>query len=326
VRNTCGPTVQPTVIQAKERNNGARGDTGCGGITVKIVTGRTAFITGGASGIGLGIAEAFVTAGMRVMLADLRQDHIDEALVAFEKRGQLGSVTAMRLDVTDRAAMAAAADETERVFGKLHVLVNNAGVGIQGPFKGITYADWDFGLAVNLGGVINGLQTFLPLLRQHGEGGHIVNTASLAALVPMPSQFVIYQTAKAAVVTLSECIRMELAQENIGVTVLCPGPVRTNIHELAKNRPAQFAVGDAFRASENAGGAQVMFPSMMEPVEVGALILKAVRNDELYVITHGEWRSAAEGRHAALIEAMPAKTDPALVAMLQARPPAPTKP
>jgi short-subunit dehydrogenase len=105
-------------------------------------------------------------------------------------------------------------------------------------------------------------------IRAHGEGGHIVNTASLAALVPMPAQFVIYQTAKAAVVTLSEAIRAELAQENIGVSVLCPGPVRTNIHELGKNRPAQFSVGDAFLAAEKAGAARVSFPSMQDPAEV----------------------------------------------------------
>ena len=126
------------------------------------VAGKVAFITGGASGIGFGIAGAFVGAGMKVVLADLRQDHIDQAMAAFSERGQSKSVHAIRLDVTDRDAMAAAADETERVFGKVHVLVNNAGVGIQGPFKGITYADWDFGLTVNLGGVVNGLQTFLP--------------------------------------------------------------------------------------------------------------------------------------------------------------------
>jgi NAD(P)-dependent dehydrogenase (short-subunit alcohol dehydrogenase family) len=286
---------------------------------VKAVQGKTAFITGGASGIGLGIAGAFVDAGMKVVLADLRQDHIDEALAAFEKRGQRASVHAIRLDVTDRAAMAAAAAETERVFGKLHVLVNNAGVGIQGPFKGITYEDWDFGLAVNLGGVINGLQTFLPGIRAHREGGHIVNTASLAALVPMPAQYVIYQTAKAAVVTLSEGIRGELAQEGIGVSVLCPGPVRTNIHELSKNRPAKFGVGDAFRANESAGGTQVPFPSMLEPEHVGELVLDAVRNDEIYIITHGEWRPAAAARHAAILAAMPEKTDPALVAMIQGR-------
>jgi NAD(P)-dependent dehydrogenase (short-subunit alcohol dehydrogenase family) len=287
---------------------------------VNVMEDRTAFITGGASGIGLGIAGAFVEAGMKVVLADLRQDHIDEALAGFRKRGLSENVHAIRLDVTDRTAMAAAAEETGRVFGKLHILVNNAGVGIQGPFKGITYADWDFGLAVNLGGVINGLQTFLPRIRAHGEGGHIVNTASLAALVPMPAQFVIYQTAKAAVVTLSEAIQSELAQENIGVSVLCPGPVRTNIHELAKNRPAQFGVGEAFRATEEAGGTKVPFPSMMEPAEVGGLVLKAIRGNELYIITHGEWKPMAEARHAALIAAMPEKLDPALVAMLQARP------
>jgi len=309
------------VVTAPQTSHEARHASVPGGSKVNIVRGRTAFITGAASGIGLGIAAAFVEAGMRVVLADLRQDHIDEALGAFNKRGQRDSVHAIRLDVTNRAAMAAAAEEAERVFGKLHVVVNNAGVGIQGPFKGITYADWDFGLAVNLGGVVNGLQTLLPRIRAHGEGGHIVNTASLAALVPMPAQFVIYQTAKAAVVTLSECIRAQLAQENIGVTVLCPGPVRTNIHEIAKNRPAQFGVGDAFRSTENAGGTLVAFPSMLDPTEVGALVLRAVRNDDLYVITHGEWRPMAEARHAALIAAMPDKLDPALVAMLQGPPP-----
>jgi NAD(P)-dependent dehydrogenase (short-subunit alcohol dehydrogenase family) len=284
---------------------------------VKELRDKVAFITGGASGIGLGIAGACVAAGMKVVLADLRQDHIEEALAAFSKAGQSKNVHAIRLDVTDRAAMAQAADETERVFGQLHVLVNNAGVGIQGPFKGITYADWDFGLAVNLGGVINGLQTFLPRIRAHGEGGHLVNTASLAALVPMPAEFVIYQTAKAAVVTLSEGMRSELAQENIGVSVLCPGPVRTNIHELARNRPARFGVGDAFRAAHSAAGSPLQLPGMMDPAEVGDLVLNAIRNDELYVITHGEWTSAAQERHTALIAAMPTKLDPALVAMLQ---------
>jgi NAD(P)-dependent dehydrogenase (short-subunit alcohol dehydrogenase family) len=280
---------------------------------------RVAFITGGASGIGLGIAGAFVESGMKVVLADLRQDHIDEAMAGFSKSGRGRSVHAIRLDVTDRAAMAAAADETERVFGKVHVLVNNAGVGIQGPFKGITYADWDFGLAVNLGGVINGLQTFLPRIRAHGEGGHIVSTASLAALTPMPGMFVTYVAAKAAVVAISETIRGDLKQENIGVSVLCPGPIRTNIHELSKNRPPQFGVGEAFRQAEQAGATHVGFPSMMEPATVGALVRKAVQNDELYIITHGEWRAGTLQRHAEVLAAMPEKVDPTLMAWLQGR-------
>jgi NAD(P)-dependent dehydrogenase (short-subunit alcohol dehydrogenase family) len=283
------------------------------------VEGKVAFITGGASGIGLGIAGAFLEAGMKVVIADLRQDHINTALASLGPSGKAHALHAIRLDVTDRAAMAAAADETERVFGKLHVLVNNAGVGIQGPFNGITYADWDFGLGVNLGGVINGIQTFLPRMRAHQEGGHIVNTASLAALVPMPSAFVVYVAAKAAVVTISETIRGDLANENIGVSVLCPGPVRTNIHELSKNRPPQFGVGDAYRRAEEAGATRVPFPSMMEPEQVGALVLNAVRNNDFYIITHGEWRPHAAARHAALLAAMPEKLDPALVSMLEGR-------
>src|SRR5579872_3642877 len=278
---------------------------------------KVAFVTGGASGIGLGIAGACVEAGMKVVLADLRQDHIDQATEKFKQSGHAQRVHAIRLDVTDREAMSAAARETERVFGKVHLLVNNAGVGIQGPFQGITYADWDFGLAVNLGGVINGIQTFLPRIRAHGEGGHIVSTASLAALVPMPAMFVIYVAAKAAVVAISETLRGDLARENIGVTVLCPGPIRTNIHELSKNRPPQFTVGEAFGQAEQAGGTQVAFPAMMEPAEVGARVLRAVQNDELYIITHGEWRPGAEQRHAAILAAMPQQIDPALAAWIQ---------
>jgi NAD(P)-dependent dehydrogenase (short-subunit alcohol dehydrogenase family) len=284
---------------------------------MKDTAGRVAFVTGGASGIGLGIANAFVEAGMKVVLADLRQNRIDDALAWFGERGHEASVHGVRVDVTDRKAMEAAADETERVFDKLHVLVNNAGVGIQGPFDGVTYADWDFGLAVNLGGVVNGLQAFLPRIRAHGEGGHIVSTASLAALVPMPAQYVIYVAAKAAVVAISETIRTELAKEGIGVSVLCPGPVRTNIREIV--RPPQFGVGDAFRSFEQTGRTFVPFPSQMEPSQVGARVLRCIRDDELYIITHGEWRGMAIARHSAIVEAMPKELDASLVETLRLR-------
>jgi NAD(P)-dependent dehydrogenase (short-subunit alcohol dehydrogenase family) len=287
---------------------------------MKDVRNSVAFVTGGASGIGLGITGALLEAGAKVVIADLRQDHIDAARRSLSRWVDSKQLHAVRLDVTDRAAMAAAADESERVFGKVQILVNNAGVGIQGPYKGITYADWDFGMGVNLGGVINGLQTFVPRMRAHGAGGHIVNTASLAALVPMPAQFVVYVAAKAAVVTISETLRGELAPDHIGISVLCPGPVRTNIHEVAQNRPPQFGVSDAFRAAESTGATKVPFPSMLEPAQVGELVLNAIKNDQLYIITHGEWRPMAEARYAAQLAAMPEKLDPALVAMLQGRP------
>jgi len=126
---------------------------------------KTAFVTGGASGIGLGISNALLAAGARVVIADFRADHIEQALTQFDERGLRDRVHTIRCDVTDRDSMAAAAAETARTFGNVHALVNNAGIGIQGPFSGTTYADWDFGLGVNLGGVINGLQTFLPGMR-----------------------------------------------------------------------------------------------------------------------------------------------------------------
>src|SRR5215471_6535849 len=149
------------------------------------VEGKTAFVTGGASGIGLGMATAFAAAGMNVVIADLRRDHIAAALERFTELGRSVSVHALELDVTDRDGFARAADDAERVFGNVHVLCNNAGMGILGPVTAARYDDWDWGLGVLLGGVVNGIQTFLPRLLAHGEGGHIVNTSSMAAVVPI---------------------------------------------------------------------------------------------------------------------------------------------
>ena len=148
---------------------------------MEVVEGRTAFVTGGASGIGLGMATAFVDARMNVVIADLRRDHIETALAQLEGK----SVHAIELDVTDREAFARAADEAERVFGNVHVVCNNAGMGILGPVTLARYDDWDWGLGVLLGGVVNGVQTFLPRLLAHGEGGHIVNTSSMAGVLPI---------------------------------------------------------------------------------------------------------------------------------------------
>jgi NAD(P)-dependent dehydrogenase (short-subunit alcohol dehydrogenase family) len=277
---------------------------------------RVAFVTGGASGIGLGIVKKLLGEGAKVVIADLRQDHIDAALKELQEHQHGRNVHAIRLDVTDRAAMAAAAIETERVFGKVHLLVNNAGIGITGPLKQATYDDWDFGMAVNLGGVINGVQAFLPRILKHKEGGHIVSTASLAAMVVMPSFMAMYVTAKSAVIAFMEAIRGELAADNIGVSVLCPGPIKSNIHQLSQNRPAKFAASEAFESAAKDLGEREVSDLWMEPDQVGDMVLNAIRRNELYIVTHGEWRDAAKARFDAMLAAMPAEVNPGLIASL----------
>ena len=140
--------------------------------------GKTAFVTGGASGIGLGIAKVLAGRGARVVLADLRQDHIDHALAEFAGGGRSNAVSALQLDVTNRAAYREAAARMQHEFGGIDVLINNAGVGLEGPILEATYADYDFGFGVNLGGVINGFVELLPQMIAHGRGGHVVSTAS----------------------------------------------------------------------------------------------------------------------------------------------------
>lgn len=282
------------------------------------IAGRVAVVTGGASGIGLGIARRLVDAGARVALADLREDHLARAVGWFEER-QLGrQVLAVPLDVTDRAAMAAAADRIERELGPVGLLVNNAGVGVEGPLAEASYADWDFGLGVNLGGVVNGIQTFVPRIRAHGAGGHVVNTASLAGLVQMPSFMAIYAAGKAAVIALSEALVDDLAPAGIGVSVLCPGPIRSNIHELGRNRPAGYQPSAAFAAAAERLGRREVSDLWMEPETVGDMVVEAIAADRLYVITHGEWREAMQARHDRIMAATPATNDPALLASLRA--------
>jgi NAD(P)-dependent dehydrogenase (short-subunit alcohol dehydrogenase family) len=279
--------------------------------------GKAALITGGGSGIGLGIAIALLNAGMRVVLADLRQDHLDEATETLRGLGHSSRVHAIRVDVTDRSAMAAAAEQVQQRVGALHVLVNNAGIGIEVPLLEATFRDWDIGLNVNLGGVINGLQTFLPTMLAHGQGGHIVNTASLAAFVTMPASMAIYAASKAAVVALTESIRDELGRAGIGVSLLCPGPVKSRIHELAQNA-AHLGPSPALLGAAQRLAGRPVSPLWMEPVEVGELVLNAVRNNDAYIITHGEWRTRVVERVDAILDAMPDTTDMRLLQSLRA--------
>jgi NAD(P)-dependent dehydrogenase (short-subunit alcohol dehydrogenase family) len=263
------------------------------------VAGKTAFVTGGASGIGLGRAKAFVAAGMNVVIADLRRDHIDAALAELDG----GRVHAIELDVTDRAAFARVADEAESVLGPVHVLCNNAGMGILGPVTVARYDDWDWGLAVLLGGAINGIQTFVPRLRERGEGGHIVNTSSMAGVLPIAGA-AIYITAKAAVIGLSEALRTELAEDGIGVSAFCPGPVQTNIREGGRTRPERY--GDSgYLQLERELEERPNSPLWMDPVECGERVLAGIRRNDLYIFTHREFREGADERFRAMLASFP---------------------
>ncbi|HZV19132.1 MAG TPA: SDR family NAD(P)-dependent oxidoreductase [Sphingobium sp.] len=273
------------------------------------IEGTTAFITGGASGIGFGIAQRLLDHGARLVLADIRQDHLDEAKQYFEERQQGRNVHTIRLDVSDRAAMAEAARECEAVMGGPEILVNNAGIDPSGPFEQATYQDWDYGLGVNLMGPINGIMAFSPGMRARGRGGHIVNTASLAGLTPMPSFMAIYAVAKAGVITLTESIRDSMAKDNIGVTVLMPGPIKSRIHESGQNRPERFRSGSGFAETEAQLGKRVVSDSWMEPTEVGDMIVDAIVHNKLYVATHGNWRDNVRERFEAMIAAMPEPVD-----------------
>jgi NAD(P)-dependent dehydrogenase (short-subunit alcohol dehydrogenase family) len=268
------------------------------------VNGKVAFITGGGSGIGLGTAKAFAGAGMKVVLADIRRDSLDRAAAVLAELGHGESVHTLELDVADRSAFARAADETERVFGKVHVLVNNAGIGILGPLKLAGYDDWDWGLGVMVGGAVNGIQTFLPRILSHGEGGHIVNTSSMAALLPIPGA-AIYVTAKAALVGLSEAIRGELAAEDIGVSAFCPGVVQSNIRETGRTRPEHYRRDTGYLELEQKLEERPDSPHWMEPDECGERVLQGIRRNDLYILTHPEFRDGVGERFRAILAAFP---------------------
>jgi NAD(P)-dependent dehydrogenase (short-subunit alcohol dehydrogenase family) len=267
--------------------------------------GKTAFITGGASGIGLGIAKVLVARGARVVLADLRQDHIDAALAGFSGGGQSNAVSALQLDVTARGKYREAAARMQDDFGGIDILVNNAGVGLEGPLLEATYADYDFGFGVNLSGVINGFVEFLPQMVAHGRGGHIVSTASLAAEVVMPPQMAIYAASKAAVCHYCEAAKAELAAHGIGVSILLPGPVKSNIHETQANRPKELFEASGFKASEERLSRRIVGDNWMEPEAVGELVAAGILADTTYIVTHGFYKDAMRARAEAVLAATP---------------------
>ena len=202
---------------------------------MKDFKGKVAFITGGASGAGFGMAQIFSEAGCRVVIADVRQDHLDRAMAHFKSKN--ADVHPILLDITDRKAYIAAADEVERVYGTPpQLLLQSAGVNAFGPAEASTYEDYDWILGVNLNGIINGMVTFVPRMIKAGLGGHIVTIASLGGLGPGATTAP-YSCSKAAVINLMETYYVALRPYGIGVMAFCPGNMNTNIHEAAKTRP-----------------------------------------------------------------------------------------
>jgi NAD(P)-dependent dehydrogenase (short-subunit alcohol dehydrogenase family) len=268
---------------------------------VNDISGRTAFITGGANGIGLGIARAFARAGAKLALADVDAAALGTAQAELAKDTKVETFV---LDVRDREAYARAADETETRLGPVSLLFNNAGVALSVPVDQMSYETWDFALGVNLDGVVNGIQTFVPrMLARSAQlgGGHVVNTASGAGLAAPGAGF-LYHTAKFAVVGLSEALRFELEGASIGVSVLCPGPVSTRIvHNTLRTQPdsapkpaaQMLEVIDSFLSSG------------VSPDTVGEMVLRGVRANALYIHTDRIMELPIQVRAKALLDALP---------------------
>jgi NAD(P)-dependent dehydrogenase (short-subunit alcohol dehydrogenase family) len=274
------------------------------------VAGKVAFVTGGSSGIGLGLARALSAAGMKVIFTYLNAEHRDAALASFQP-GNAG-VHAIRVDVTDRDGMEQAADEAERVFGKVHLLCNNAGIGIRALVSDASYKDFDWAMSVNVGGVFNGIKAFLPRMLAHGEGAHVMATSSSGGLIA--GTLGVYCTTKFAVVGMMESLRTELEGRNVGVSVFCPGLVKSDIIHSERNRPPKMA---------NEGGkvpaAPLTMPSgkpvdmmavAMDPFEVGQMVLAAIRRNDLYILTHQEFEEPVRQRCEALLASFPAEKAP----------------
>jgi NAD(P)-dependent dehydrogenase (short-subunit alcohol dehydrogenase family) len=279
---------------------------------MKDVEGKVAFITGGNSGIGLGIARAFADAGMKVAITYRSKTNLDKAMEYLKSAGD--RVHAVSVDVTDRAAMEKAAEETVKVFGKVHVLVANAGVGVIGGLSTASYDDWDWGIGVNLNGVFNSIRTFLPRIQSHGEGGQLVATSSLAGLLGHGPAGV-YTATKFAVVGMMEALRFELEGSNVGVTVFCPGLVNTNIGQSDRNRPADLSdVGGGFKPDpELVAKMQEVIKSQkgppgppgMDMLEAGQRVLRGIRSNDLYVLTTPEFEAEFRARGEAILASLP---------------------
>jgi NAD(P)-dependent dehydrogenase (short-subunit alcohol dehydrogenase family) len=275
------------------------------------LAGKTAFVTGGAGGIGLSMAQAFAEAGMKVMIADIEPETLGAAIDSLRKISP--DIAGTVCDVADAASVERAAQASFAAFGNVHVVCNNAGVAAGGGIDHISLDNWRWVIDVNLMGVLHGLKSFLPHLRKHGEGGHIVNTASMAGMQGGLG-FSPYGASKFAVVSMSEGLHAQLKPHGIGVSVLCPSYVRTRIGESGRNRQERYGVS---RPLDPASPAAAMVAEIakqlqagLDPADVAQRVIAAIRDDRLYVFTHPGMRAEVEDRFAAILAAMDAVTAP----------------
>ena len=268
------------------------------------LAGKAAFISGGASGIGLATAHALSREGMRVAIGDINPTALEQAAEGLRRAG--ADVCPVVLDVADPVSWSDAVGETERAFGLVQILCNNAGVGpARSDVTEVPRQDWDWALRINLGGVFNGTQAFVGRMKAAGRGGHVVNTASILGLFPNGFHSA-YVASKFAVVGLSESMRIELAPSGIGVSVLCPGFVRTPLrHTSQRLRPSSSGLDEAVR------GAVSERPSAMEPEAVAARVVQGIRENRLYILPHPEYRPVVEDRMNRILSAFEASADPA---------------
>jgi NAD(P)-dependent dehydrogenase (short-subunit alcohol dehydrogenase family) len=268
------------------------------------LTGKTAFVTGGASGIGFAVSLAFAQAGMKVMLADIEEEALAAAVKNLKDVGP--DVRGVQCDVTDPRSVERAAKMSYEAFGKIHVLCNNAGVLAIGGVDNISVEEWRWVFDVNVMGILHSLSVFLPHIRAHGERGHIVNMASMAGILSGQG-FSPYSASKFAVVNMSEGLATQLQPLGIGMSVVCPGFVRTKIMEGARNRPERYGLSQGPRSETSEGALFARLFQLVnagiDPSDVAGRLISAIQNDELYVFTHPERRPEVEARFSAILAA-----------------------
>jgi NAD(P)-dependent dehydrogenase (short-subunit alcohol dehydrogenase family) len=271
--------------------------------------GQVAFITGGVTGIGLGIAQALSDEGLRLALSYRNEAHRTQTEAWFTERGRDLPIF-IKLDVTDRDAFANAAQTVEQHFGAVHVLVNNAGVSVFGPTDEASYADFDWIMGVNFGGVVNGLVSFLPRIKAASGLRHVVNVASMAAFLPGP-QAGIYTASKFAVRGLTESLRYNLAPYDIGCSLCCPALTRTNAWDSALKRPAEF--GDSGFAPVSKAELEqfgTAFDAGMDPYEVGQKVFRGMASNDGLILTHPEFADDFRDIYETSLAALPDEEAP----------------